>query len=85
MNIYRSITIVSAVAAGIMLLAAAVGAFARVTTGARPTSTGVSKPFGANTSAGLKGVGGETNTNIGGSAGAIPPQVRHHYHGRPRG
>lgn len=85
MNIYRSTTIVSAVAASIMLLAAADGAFARANTGARPTSAGASKPFGTNAGAGGKGVGGETNTNIGGSAGAIPPQVPHRHHGRPRG
>jgi hypothetical protein len=79
----KTTSAVAMVVAGFALLAATDAAFARINTGTRPISTNTSKLFGSNTGAGGKGVGGEANTNIGGSAGTItpPPPRRHH----PRG
>jgi len=86
MKSFRKTTAVVAIlAACIMLLAAIEDASARVNTGTRPISPSTGKPFGTNTGTTGKGVGGESNTNVGGSAGTTPPPSPRRHHGPPRG
>ncbi len=86
-NYMNTASIIATLAAGFVLLAATDRAFARANTGTRPISTSASKPFGTNAGAGGKGVGGEANTNIGGSSRGMtpPPPPPHRHHGPPRG
>lgn len=80
-NYMNTTSLIATLAAGLVLLAAIDGAFARDNTGTRAISTSASKPFGTNGGAGGKGVGGEANSGLGGSSAApAPPLTRSHSH-----
>lgn len=76
MNIF---SIVTAAAAGIMLIAATEGVFARDNTGTRPIGSAAGKPFNINGGPG-KGIGGEPTAGLGGSMGGVPLPPRRHRH-----
>jgi hypothetical protein len=73
--------ILAPLAAGLILVAATEGSFARVNTGTRPVSTGAGTGFGVNAGAG-KGVGADGGVAMGGSSGAVvpkPPRIHHPF------
>ena len=73
--------ILAPLAAGLILMAATESSLARVSTGARPTSTGAGKGFNINAGVG-KGAGADGGVSMGGSSGAVvpkPPRIHHPF------
>lgn len=76
-NSMNFFSIVTTAAAGIMLIAATEGVFARDNTGTRPISSAAAKPFNINGGPG-KGIGGEPTAGLGGSMGGGTRPTRPH-------
>lgn len=78
-NSMHFFSIVTTAVAGIVLLAATEGVFARDNTGTRPIGSAAGKPFNINGGPG-KGIGGEPTAGLGGSMGGGPLPPRRHRH-----